>query len=80
MLALAASACDSSGSSKTASSTAPPKAGSATATDGKGATDKGATTRVTSADKNLTIETTSARAAFVSGGDVLVTLSGPAAG
>jgi hypothetical protein len=41
--------------------------------------DDGARTRVTSADGRLTLETTSSRAADVTGGDVLVTVSGPAA-
>jgi hypothetical protein len=40
--------------------------------------DVGARTRVTSADGALTLETTSARAGYVSGGDVLVTISGRA--
>ncbi len=72
-LAVAASACDASSTSKSASSTAPPKAARAAEPE------IGATTDVRSADNALTLETTSTRAAFVSGGDVLVTLSGDAA-
>jgi hypothetical protein len=41
--------------------------------------DVGTTTRASSSNGALTIETTSARAAFVSDGNVLVTISGPAA-
>src|SRR5690348_9924144 len=40
--------------------------------------DQGTHTDRTSRDGRLTVETTSSRAAFVSGGTVLVTVSGPA--
>ena len=66
VVALAATACNSSSSEEPARR-------------GPAAIDDGARSRVTSADGSLTIETTSARAAFVSGGDVLVTISGAAA-
>jgi hypothetical protein len=70
VVAIVATACDSSSSSDHRASGT---------TSAPAPVDSGARTHVTSADNGLTLETTSARAAFVSGGDVLVTVSGPKA-
>jgi hypothetical protein len=68
LVAVVATACDSSSSSE--------HSASARSSPAPAPVDVGTRTHVTSTDKALTLETTSARAAFVSGDDVLVTLSG----
>ncbi|MCU1427847.1 MAG: hypothetical protein JWL83_1847 [Actinomycetia bacterium] len=72
----ATAACSS--SSSAGAKAGPAIGGPSATTSATKAIDDGARTRITSSDRRLTLETSSARAAFVSGGDVLVTVSGPA--
>lgn len=78
VLVIVAAAC-SGGSSGTATGEGADAGAAAEAAARTEARDDGATTNVASESGRLRVETTSTRAAFVSGGDVLLTVSGDAA-